>query len=192
VNSTIDSSEFQKRAEKVEQIIAKADAISDESMRATVLELLQSLMDLHGAGVSRMVELLGDSEAGRSQLAKLGKDPLICGLLVLYGVHPATLEERVKGAIETVNPQLRKHGAMVELGSVTEAVVQLKIGASGYSYGSSPEAIKRMLEQAVRGAAPEVVEVAVEGLASTASGFVPLDRIQPAKREEKQYEESTA
>ena len=49
---------------------------------------------------------------------------------------------------------------------------------------------KTMVEQAILEAAPEVVEVVVEGLPST--GFVPLNLIQPAAKKENQYEESAA
>ena len=81
----------------------------DAGARTTSLELLQSVMDHHGAVVSRMVELLDASETGRTSLAKLGSDPLVCGLLVLYGVHPVALSDRVARAVELAGPQLRKH-----------------------------------------------------------------------------------
>jgi Fe-S cluster biogenesis protein NfuA len=192
VSDYIENGDFQKRAEQVEQLIAQISTIADEKARSTALELVQSLMDLHGAAITRMVEVLRDSgESGRNQLVKLGKDPLICGLLVLYGVHPLTLEQRVQSALEIARPQLRKHNATVELREITDVVIQVKIDASGHGCGSSPDAIKQIVEQAVREAAPEVVEIVAEGVTSTASGFVPVSGIQPAKREEKEYEEST-
>ncbi len=143
-----------------------------------------------------MVEVLNSSEAGRASLAKLGSDPLVCGLLVLYGVHPVSLEDRVARAIENVRPQLRKHGGSVELIAIADAVVRVKIQSSGHGCGSSVEALKNTVEQAILEAAPEVVEVVVEGVPVSAAGFVPLNLIQPAIKaaikEEKTYEESAA
>ena len=86
------------------RLVQRVSALADEDARTTALELLQSMMDLHGAVVSRIVEVLDASEAGRTSLAKLGNDPLVCGLLVLYGVHPVALEERVARAVESAPP----------------------------------------------------------------------------------------
>lgn len=189
----MNSSEFQAHTEAIEQLVQRVSALPDEDARTTALELLQSLMDLHGAVVSRIVEVLANSgEAGRTALAKLGTDPLICGLLVLYGVHPVTLQDRVTRAIEKVTPQLHKQGGSVELIGIADAAVTVKIQSSGHGCGSSPDALKRIVEQAILEAAPEVVEIIAEGASVSASGFVPVNMIQPAIKEEKKYEESTA
>lgn len=187
---TAAANEFQAHAERIDQLVQHISALTDEDARTTALQLLQSMMDLHGAVVSRIVELLNASEAGRASLAKLGHDPLVCGLLVLYGAHPVALEERVARAIENLLPQLRKHSGSAELIGISDAVVRVKLQSSGYGCGSSPDALKTMVEQAILEAAPEVVEVVVEGLPST--GFVPLNLIQPAAKKENQYEESAA
>ncbi|MBV9086710.1 MAG: NifU family protein, partial [Acidobacteriaceae bacterium] len=87
-------------------------------------------------------------------------------------------------------PQLRKQGGSVELLGVSDAVVRVKIQASGNGCGSSPDALKLAVEQAILEAAPDVVQVVVEGAPS--AGFVPLNMVQPATKEERKYEESTA
>jgi len=194
---TIANSEFQAHTERIERCVQRVSALEDEGARTTALELLQSLMDLHGAVVSRIVEVLDGSEAGRGSLAKLGSDPLVCGLLVLYGVHPVALETRVARAVENVAAQLRKHGGSAELIGLTDTVVRIKLQSSGHGCHSSPDALKATVEQAILEAAPEVVEVVVEGSPSSASGFVPLNLVQPvmnqpAIKEEKKYEESAA
>lgn len=189
----MNDAEFQQHAEKIEQLVQRITAISDEDGRASALELMQSLMDLHGTGLTRIVEVLSESgEAGRSSLAKLGSDPLVCGLLVLYGVHPVPVNDRVAGAIEKVAPQLRKQNGKVELLDVKDGVVRVAIQTSGDGCHSSPEALKRTVEQAIREAAPEIVEVLAEGVTQSSTGFVPLNMIQSASSEEKKYEESTA
>jgi Fe-S cluster biogenesis protein NfuA len=189
----MNSSEFQAQTEKIERLVQSVSAFADEEARNTALELLQSLMDLHGAALSRIVELLSDSgEKGRASLTKLGEDPLICGLLVLYGAHPVALEQRVAKALDKARLQLQKQGGSVELIGLNEAeaVVRVKIQSSGQGCGSSPDALKKMVDQSILEAAPEVVEVIAEGLPGVASGFVPLNKIQPATKEEKKYEES--
>jgi Fe-S cluster biogenesis protein NfuA len=184
--------EFQSHTERIEQMVERVSQLSDAGARATALELLQSVMDLHGAAISRIVEVLDASESGRASLTKLANDPLICGMLVLYGVHPMTIEDRIAGAMASAAPQLRKKGGTAELLGINDAMVRVRIQSSGHGCGSSVDALKETVEQAIREAAPEVVGVVVEGVLSTASGFVPLNLIQPATREETNYEESAA
>ena len=185
--------EFQAHTKRIEQLIEQAGGLADESARTTALELVQSLMDLHGAVLSRIVEVLEESgEAGRASLSKLGRDPLVCGLLVLYGVHPVPLERRVATAVEAAQPRLRKLGGTVELLDVADATVRVKVEATGHSCGSSADALGNIVQGAILEAAPEILEVMIEPVASTVSGFVPLNLIQPATRKEGSYEKSTA
>jgi Fe-S cluster biogenesis protein NfuA len=188
----MNSGEFQHSAAKIEELLERATGLTDPGARATALELVQSFMDLQGAAVARIVDILSESgESGRNALAKLGKDPMVCGLMVLYGVHPVALEDRVKGAIEQVAPQLRKNSANVELVDVTESAVHIKIETTAQGCGSSPDAAKQLVEQAIRGAAPEIAEVIAEGSPSNSTGFISLNMIKPAtKKEETKYEES--
>ena len=189
----MNNGEFQEKTGQIDRLVQRVNAFIDADARTTSLELLQSMMDLHGAAMARIIELLSDSgEAGRSSLAKLGNDPLICGLMVLYGIHPVALEERVSRAIEKVRPQLQKHGGSAELIAVSDEVVRVKIQSSEHSCGSSSDTLKSTVEQAILEVAPEVVAITVEGSEAAASGFVPLSMIQPVTKEEKRYEKSTA
>jgi Fe-S cluster biogenesis protein NfuA len=189
----MDNAEFQEHAAKIEQLVDRVNAIPDDDARTAALELMQSLMDLHGAGVTRIVEVLSEAgEASRSSLNKLGSDPLLCGLFVLYGAHPVALEDRVTKAIEKVAPQLRKQGGSAELLGIEEDTVRIAIHSSGNGCHSSPDALKQAVEQAIREAAPEVVEVVADGVSDAKTGFVPLNMLQPATSEERKYEKSTA
>ncbi len=188
----MDSNEFQAHAEQVERLVEQVSGLKDDDARSTALDLLQALMDLHGAGFTRIVELLGESEAGRKSLARLGEDTLVCGLMVLYGIHPVTLDDRIKNAVEKARPQVQKQGGKVELLEVSDGLVRVSISSTGNGCHSSPDALKQLVEQSIREAAPEVVEVVADGVASPTSAFLPLSKIQPATKEEKHYEESPA
>ncbi|HYG97762.1 MAG TPA: NifU family protein [Terriglobales bacterium] len=188
----MNNGEFQAHTERIDQLVQRVTETLDGEARDTALELLQAVMDLHGSVVSRIVELLQASESGRASLAKLGSDPMVCGLLVLYGVHPVSIEERVARAVEQVRPKLKKQSGNVELLRVSEGVVRVRIEASGHGCGNSPDSLKQTVEQAILEAAPEVVEIVAEGMTAAASGFVSLDTLQPARKEESRYEESAA
>ncbi len=189
----MNSNEFQAHTEQIERLVEQVTALPDSDARTVALDLVQALMDLHGAGISRIVELLGESsEAGRKSLTKLAGDPLVCGLFVLYGVHPVGLADRVNGAIDKARLQVQKQGGKVELLEVSDGLVRVSISSSSNGCHSSPDALKQIVEQAIREAAPEVIEVVADGVASTSSAFLPIDMIQPAVREEKSYEKSPA
>jgi Fe-S cluster biogenesis protein NfuA len=189
----MNSNEFQEKTGEIDRLVQRVSAFADENARTTSLELLQSMMDLHGAAMSRIVELLSESgEAGRSALTKLGSDPLICGLLVLYGIHPVSLQQRVSRAVEGIRPKLQKHGGSVELIEVTEDAVRLNIQSSGHGCGSSPDGLKSIVEQAILEAAPDVISIHISGAEPETPGFVPLNMIQPVTKEEMKYEKSTA
>lgn len=185
----MDNNEFKAHSQQIEKLVRRANALPNENARATALELLQAVMDLHGAALSRIVELLSGSEAHRASLAKLAMDPLICGLLVLYGIHPATLEQRVTEAIEKLRPQLQKQGASVELLAISDDGVRVRVQSRTHGPAASPEKIRQIVDQGILEAAPEIAHLAIEGIAP--SGFVPLDQIQTVTKE-KSYEESTA
>ena len=189
----MDNAEFQQHAQKVEQLVERVNAIPDSDARSTALDLMQGLMDLHGSAITRLVEILAESgEAGHNSLAKLGRDPMICGLLVLYGVHPVAFEDRVADALERIAPQLRKQSGSAELLSVSENSVKIAVQASGTGCHSSPDALKQVVEQAVREMAPEIVELVIETPVSSHAAFVPLNALQTGTGKEKKYEESTA
>jgi hypothetical protein len=184
----MDDNEFQTLTQQVARLVQRANALPDDTARATALELLQAVMDFHGATLSRIVKLLSGSEAHRASLSKLATDPLICGLLVLYGIHPVSLEQRVADAIEKLRLQLQKQGAEVELLAIGEDGIRVKVSRP-HALAASPVQIRQTVEQAILEAAPEIAHLTIEGITSAA--FVPVDQIQTVTKE-KAYEESTA
>ena len=130
--------------------------------------------------MSRVLELLSGHES-RMSLSKIAEDPLICGLLVLYGIHPVSLEERIQRSVEKLRPKLQKQGTNLELMSTVDDVVRIKIQSSPQDPHVS-RVVQTTIQQAIREAAPEIAEIVIEGVPP--SGFVPLNMIQPAMKYE--------
>jgi hypothetical protein len=185
----MNNGEFQALTQKVDELVQRVTALPETEARTAALELLQSVMDLHGAGMSRIVELLSETgDAGRSSLDKIGADPMVGGLLVLYGIHPVPTEDRVRRAIEGLAPELKKQGVIATFLGFADDLVRLKVDTKAQL--SSPEKLRTTIEQAILSAAPEISDIVIEGLAP--ANFVPLNMIQPAIKEPKLYEESPA
>lgn len=183
-------SEFQLHTSRVNELIQRVSALTDSEARTAALALVQAIMDLHGATLSRLLEVLEESgDTGRNLLARLASDPMICGLLVLYGIHPVPLEQRVRQAVEKLVPQLHKSVTRLQVLGIADGVVRLDLEKESGGPRYSPEKVKATIEQAILESAPEVVEIVIEGLNSS---FVPIEMIQPAIKEGKTYEESAA
>ena len=53
--------EFQQRLQSIERLLSEIEGAADPNLRTTVRELVQLMMDLHGAGLERMLELIRSS-----------------------------------------------------------------------------------------------------------------------------------
>jgi Fe-S cluster biogenesis protein NfuA len=141
---------------------------------------MQAVMDLHGAGLERMLDLIrASSNEGESIVQKLGRDELAASLLILYGLHPADLETRVARALDKARSRLRSHDGEVELLSIQDGAVRLRLNANGHGCGSTAEALKQIVENAVYDAAPDISALVIEG-GSTKQDFVPIGMLQGA------------
>ncbi len=173
--------DFQQRLQSIERLLGEIEASADPSLRASVQELVQLVMDLHGAGIERMLELIRSADGGIAQ--KLGRDDLVSSLLVLYGLHPLTLEQRVGQALDKVRLRLKARDGDVELLRIQDGAVRLRVTANGHGCGSTGQALREMVEEAVYQAAPDLTALTIEG--SEPKSFVPLATLQGAALAEK-------
>ncbi len=161
---------------RIEGLIRQVDTLADPAARSTTLELLQAIMDFHGAGIDRMMESIASTgEPGSGIFEEFTKDPLVSSLLLLYGLHPLPLETRIVRALDKVRPYLESHGGNVELVNVTDGIVRLKLQGSCKSCPSSAMTLKLAIEDAIYEAAPDITRVEAEETANI-SGFVKIER----------------
>lgn len=147
------------------------------------MEAIQALLELHGEVIDRMLELMAArGEAGETTVRELAADEMIGGLLLLHGIHPVSLEDRIRTALEKVRPYLGSHGGDVELLEVREGVARLRLQGSCDGCPSSTQTLKYAIEKEVAEAAPDLVDLKVEGVVerpAVPAGFVPLAQIKP-------------
>jgi Fe-S cluster biogenesis protein NfuA len=174
-----DDKDFRDRVQRIGGLVQEIEAIADPAVRATTRELVQSLMDLHGAALERTLEVVAQAgDPGMELIDRLGRDPMVSSLLVLYGLHPEELDSRVLKAIEKVKPQLRKQGAEVEVLELHEGVVRLRVQTGDHTCGSTAKTVRATLEGAIYDAAPDLNLLTLDGLdGQIASGFVALDKL---------------
>jgi len=168
---------FQNRLARIDNLVRKLESAGDPALRSVTKELMQSIMDLHAAGLERMMEL--SSEAGGREdtlIDRFGEDGLVGCLLVLHGLHPEGFETRVRQAVEKVRPMLRSHGAAIELVSIQQEAVHLRMSSGGGGCGSSADSLKIAVEEAIYEAAPDIVHLILDSEPAKVGGisFVPL------------------
>jgi Fe-S cluster biogenesis protein NfuA/nitrite reductase/ring-hydroxylating ferredoxin subunit len=170
-----------QKMEQIEGLVRKIESLPDPEARTSAIALMQALMEFHGNGLDRMMELIAESsESGYAVFDRFAKDDLVAGLLLLYGLHPLPLETRVTQALEKVRPYLDSHGGNVELLGVDEGVVRLRMQGSCKSCPSSAMTLKLAIEEAIYAAAPDVLAIEAEGVKEEApvskSGFVQIGK----------------
>jgi Fe-S cluster biogenesis protein NfuA len=175
---------FQKRIQRIGEMVEQLESTADPNARAMAKELLESLMALHGGALERMMEIAAESgESGESIIRKCGADELVSSVLLLYGLHPENLHTRVSRALEKTRHFLESHSANAELLSIEEdgtITLRLEMKSSGSGCGSSGALVKSTLETAVQNAAPDAASIVVEeaGALLMQSGFVSVAQLQ--------------
>jgi Fe-S cluster biogenesis protein NfuA len=171
--------EFRHRVQRIGGLVEKIEGVADPAVRATAKELVQLLMELHGTGLERMLEITFHAgDPGVGIIDELGHDPLVSSLLILYGLHPQPLETRVTNAVERMRPTLRKQGCEIELIAVNEGVVRIEMEVGEHTCGSTVKTIRSTVEEAVYEAAPDITSLFIEGLdTKVSSGFVALEKL---------------
>jgi Fe-S cluster biogenesis protein NfuA len=147
------------------ELVARIDALLDEVQD---VELVQALVDLYGEGLARVVAHDPACVAG------LAGDEVVSHLLLMHGLHPVALEDRVRGALDDVRPYLEQHGGDVELLSVEGAVARLRLQGSCNGCPSSTATLKHAIEDAIQRVAPDIEEIQAEG-AVEPSGLLQIE-----------------
>jgi Fe-S cluster biogenesis protein NfuA len=166
---------------RVESLLGQLEALPDVAARDTATEAMQALLDLYGEGLGRIVDVLAAVDDG-TLAAALAGDELVAHLLLLHGLHPVPVEERVRGALESVRPYMESHGGSAELLGVEDGVAHLRLEGSCSGCPSSSITLKLAIEKAIFDVAPDVDEVLADGAVAppaAPSGLLQLEMIRP-------------
>jgi Fe-S cluster biogenesis protein NfuA len=166
--ATLDAKEFQAELRRLDTLLQESARIADPAAQAHVRALVQAVLGLHGAGLERILAHLDEAA-----LDACVRDEIVGGLLLLHGLHPLELRERVSEALEQMRPTLQLHGCAVELIDFDDGVVRLRVEGGSVS---SAAAIREGIEEAITAKAPDAVAVEIDGLAA-----IPMTEDDPAR-----------
>lgn len=161
---TTDDRQLRERMRRLDTLLQEVEHFKDPFAQAQTREIVQCLMDVHGAVFERMLDhVAGSQMTGTALIECLAGDDSIASLMVLYGLHPLDLETRVRQALEKVRPYLHSHGGNVELLGVEDGEVRLHLQGSCHGCPSSAVTLKNTIEEAIMEKAPDAVSILVEG-----------------------------
>ena len=148
--------------DRIERLLDNVRVGADPSVYAHVQELVRQVTELYGAGLARIVDVVG-ADAPASMMTLLD-DELVSSLLVMHDLHPDNVTARVERALASVRPFLGQHGGDVELVDidVVANAVLLRLLGSCDGGPSSAVTLQHAVERAVRDAAPEIEIIDVE------------------------------
>jgi Fe-S cluster biogenesis protein NfuA/nitrite reductase/ring-hydroxylating ferredoxin subunit len=161
----LDDQGLQQRVARMETLLEEIEALEDPHARSRSGEMVGVLLDLYGEGLARMMEMVAEGAGREKTFASFADDELVSHLLLLHGLHPLDLQERVVQALEEVRPYLRSHGGNVELLGVEGDVARVRLRGSCDGCASSAMTLKLAIEEAIQKAAPEIERVEAEGVA---------------------------
>lgn len=148
---------------RLEELIGRVEALPDSDARELAQECLHSLLQFYGEGLERILQLVKNAGVeGEKVREALLRDRLVRGLLLIHGLHPVNLEERLNGALDKIRPYLRSHGGDVELVSLHEDVARLRLRGTCKSCPSSSVTLELAVRQVIEEACPDLAGFEVE------------------------------
>jgi Fe-S cluster biogenesis protein NfuA/nitrite reductase/ring-hydroxylating ferredoxin subunit len=160
---TLDDRAASERVARVETLLEEIEGLHDEVARDKAFEVVQALLDVYGEGLARIVSHVAARDDG-ALAAAFGGDELVAHLLLLHGLHPVPLEQRVREALEEVRPYLESHGGDVELLGIENGIAKLRLQGSCKSCRASSSTLELAVRQALEEAAPDLEGMDVEGI----------------------------
>lgn len=148
-----DGREFREQMGRVESLVSALEALPDTAARAAARELVRALLDLHAAGLERVIAL-----AGKDLITRLTDDELVSSLLLMHGLHPLSADDRVTRVLDHARPKLLAFGGDVELIDATEDIVRVRLRGDP---AAEPE-LQRALESLIVAVVPDVTAIEFE------------------------------
>jgi Fe-S cluster biogenesis protein NfuA len=174
-----DSKDFRGDIQRIGGLVQEIESIADPAVRATAKDMVQSLMDLHGAALEKALDIVAEAgDPGLAIIDRLGRDSLVSSVLILYGLHPDEIETRVVKAVDCLRSQLRKQGCEIELVGVNDGAIRIHVESGSHTCGSAAKTVQATVEGAIYDAAPDLASLVIEGLEEKpTSGFVALGNL---------------
>jgi Fe-S cluster biogenesis protein NfuA/nitrite reductase/ring-hydroxylating ferredoxin subunit len=169
----------QELLERVEQLTAAIDSSADPFVRGMVDDLVASIIELYGDGLTRIVRELAE-QGEEALLLRLADDGVVGSLMLIHDLYPVPLEARVEAALASVRPYMESHGGDVELLRLEQGVAHLRLVGHCHGCPASAATLELAIKEALDEAAPDLLGLEVEGVAEARPIGKPLAIVTPS------------
>jgi Fe-S cluster biogenesis protein NfuA/nitrite reductase/ring-hydroxylating ferredoxin subunit len=158
---------------RVQELTAQLEEVQDFQARAVADELVASIMQLYGEGLERIMDAVDEPTR-----ARLADDGVVASLLLIHGLYPVSLEDRVREALDSVRPYMESHGGDVELIGIDEGVARMRLVGHCKGCPASEATLELAIKKALEEQAPDLEGLEVEGVKEPPIGAFELPVIQ--------------
>ncbi len=148
--------------ERVQRLTAALEQV-DPAARERAEELVGTIIELYGEGLARIFSLIEDDEGTAELRDRLAGDGVVASLMLIHGLYPVGLAERVAEALDSVRPYMESHGGDVELLGVEEGIARIRLEGSCDGCPASSSTLELAIKSALDEAAPDLEGLVVEG-----------------------------
>lgn len=152
---------------RVQELTATLEQVSDPLARGVGEDLAAAVVQLYGEGLERIFAALEEEASVDEVRERLVEDGVVASLMLIHGLYPVSLEQRVHDALEEVRPYMESHGGNVELLGVEDGIARLRLVGSCDSCPSSAATMELAIEEALQQAAPDLAGLDVEGVVAS-------------------------
>ena len=150
---------FDQRFQRVESLLAELSRATDPLVERVAREVLGTVLELHQRGLERLLELAAQSEGVRETLAH---DPRVSAMLLLHGLHPVPLVERVSRVLDALRERFSSKVQNVDLEVRESTAVIVRVTPMSSACGSTRQSLQKDISLALLSAVPDAESVLVE------------------------------
>jgi Fe-S cluster biogenesis protein NfuA len=169
----LDDAALEQRLALLDQLLEQVEQSPGPATRAA-LEAVRLLTGVYGEALARVLR-----NVPADVLEDFRSDELLRHLLVLHGLDPDSVVDRVQRAVAELTARLEPEGVQVRLLGVADGTARLRVAAAGCGCGRSAEAVQQAVTETVLALAPELdqVRVELEQRTEPAAAPIPVDAV---------------
>jgi hypothetical protein len=149
---------FEQRFARVEGLLAELSRATDPMLERATREVLSTVLELHRRGLERVLEIAAREDSVREALARDGR---VSAMLLLHGLHPVSLGERVSRIVNTLGERFRSKLQNIEF-EVRGAAVTVRVVPAASACGSTRQALQKDVTEALLTVTPDAESVVVK------------------------------
>ena len=165
MHSDPDDARLRAEAEQLEGLLEELRELVTPAAWIRIEQVLHRVVALYGRGLAHAIDHGRAAAAGAQFDERVCADELLASLLVIHGLHPLPLADRIMRAIERAADALGRDLPALELAGIEEnGIARLRASGSFGGGAMSARVAEATVRRAIEEAAPELAGIEIEGL----------------------------